>query len=438
MGDAAVGNLAPPKRYVVPKPSGDPDAARHLAAAYDGCAEALVAQVRQVAAVLTGLGSAWQGAGARAARTPEQVLTEDVARIAHALRRSADDLRHYAHQLDRAHEHHGWSIGRLVTLGAVVTVGVAAVVVTVGAAAPAEAAAAAAAVETAEAATTAAGAAGTTAATSLSSWQALLAGVRPLAPFVVPHLVSAGASVGLDGISQLLGTHRLDMRSLELAAAVGFAGSATGGAVEGALSGTRPIVRRLAEGGTWTVNGTAGGYADTGEVDPLDSLSFGLTGLVARDVRFGVDETRLMWKLRVPQLPLGFDGGREWRRFVTTMYDGLDKAGYRDAVVAFRGSSITGCNFKYGHAFDALYRSDWDLAVIHEGGMTRARGVGVAMWNAGRRTPPLGADQLARLGLSDVAFTLEGLAGRDVQWMLYKNLDAVQRRAEPFLIVPRP
>ena len=295
MGDGGSGQLAPPRRYVVTKPSGDPDAVRRLAAAYDDVAAAVVAQVRRAAAVLDQLGPAWHGQGARSARSPEEVLREDAARIAHALRRSAEDLRHYAHQLERAHEHHRWSLGRLVTLGAVVTVGVAAVVVTVGAAAPAEAAAAAGAVETAEAASAGAAVAGTTTATSLASWEAMLAGIRPLAPFLVPHLVphlvSAAASVGIESVSELVGGHGLDPHSLEVAAAVGFAGSATGRAVEGALARSRPIVRRLAEGGTWTVNGTAGRYADDGDVDPLDSLSFGLTGLVARDVRRGVDAT---------------------------------------------------------------------------------------------------------------------------------------------------
>src|SRR3954452_25488479 len=207
MGDATPADLAPPQRYVVPKPSGDADAARQLASAYDTCADALVAQVRIASGVLQRLGAAWRGASAHAAQEPERVLTEDALRVAHALRQSASDLRHYAHKLERAHEHHGWSIGRLVTLGTLVTVGVAAVVVTVGAAAPAEAAAAAAAVETAEAASAAAGVAGTTASSSLASWQALLLGVRPLAPFVVPHLVSAGASVSLETLSELISGH---------------------------------------------------------------------------------------------------------------------------------------------------------------------------------------------------------------------------------------
>ena len=273
------------QRYVVRKPSGDPDAARRLAAAYDACADALLADLRQVVGVLSGLGEQWSGAGARAARAPEQVLSDDGAHVARALRRTAEELRRYAHRLARAHEHHGWSIGKLVTMGALVTVGAAAIVVTVGAAAPVEAAAAATAVEGAEAATAAATAAGAEAGSSLGALQAALAAVRPLAPFVVPHLVSAASSVGVDTVSELLGGGRLDLHSLEVSAAVGFAGSSTGATTERALAAHSGGVRRLAEGGLWAANGTAGAYADEGHVDPLDSLSVGLTGVVARDFR---------------------------------------------------------------------------------------------------------------------------------------------------------
>ena len=273
------------RRYVVRKPSGDPDAARRLAAAYDACADALVADLRLAVGVLRGLGEDWSGSGARAARTPEQVLSDDGAQVARALRRSADEIRNYAHKLARAHEHHGWSIGKLVTMGAMVTIGAAAIVVTVGGAAPVEAAAAAAAVEGAEAATAAATTAGAEAGSSLGALHTMLAAVRPLAPFVVPHLVSAASSVGVDAASQLLDSGRLDLHSLEVAAAVGFAGSSMGATTERALAAHSGSVRRLAEGGLWAANGTAGAYADEGHVDPLDSLSFGLTGVVARDFR---------------------------------------------------------------------------------------------------------------------------------------------------------
>lgn len=282
-----------PRQYVVRKPSGEPDAARRLSEAYEELARSVDAQSRIALHVLDLL--AWRGLGAKALDAPEEVLQEAVTRISRALHRSANDLRVYAHKLERAHEHHGWSIGKLIAVGAMVTVGAAAIVVTVGAAAPAEAAAATAAVEGAvegaEAAATAAQAAGSAAAADLSAWQALLGAVKPLAPFVVPHLISAGASVGFDAASELLTDQRLDAHSLEVAAVVGFTGSAATSAVETKLAKAPDAVRRLVEGGTWAGGGTVGEYADDGQVDAADSAAFGLTGLVARDVRRLVDKT---------------------------------------------------------------------------------------------------------------------------------------------------
>ncbi|HET6911050.1 MAG TPA: hypothetical protein VFH54_17105 [Mycobacteriales bacterium] len=278
-----------PRQYVVRKPSGDPDAARRLAEAYDALADSVTAQARIVLRVLDQL--AWHGLGARAVAPPEQVLQAAATHVSRALHESADNLRHYAHKLQRAHEHHGWSIGKLVAVGALVTVGAAAIVVTVGAAAPAEAAAATAAIEGAEAATAAAETAGSTAAAELSAWQALLGAVKPLAPFVVPHLISAGASVGFDAVSELLTDQKLDAHSLEVAAVVGFTGSAATGAVETKIAKAPDVVRRLVEGGTWAGGGTVGEYADEGQVDPADSAAFGLTGFVARDVRRLVDKS---------------------------------------------------------------------------------------------------------------------------------------------------
>ena len=292
-----MGDLAPPQHYVVRKPSGDAHAARRLSAAYADLARAVVDETRACAAVLDLLTPVWRGAGARAAESPAHVIAQDGIRVAHALETSANDLRHYAHRLEKAHEHHGWSLGKLVALGAMVTVGAAVVAVTVGAAAPAEAAAAAAAVEGAEAAADAAAAASSGAAGALVSGRSALAAARALLPFVVPHLVSAGGAVAVDAVSQLLSGHALDVHSLEVSAAVGFAGSTTGGAIERQLAGRASLVRRAAEAGAWAANGTVGAYADDGDVDPLDSLSVGITGFVARDIRRGVDWSTDVWKL---------------------------------------------------------------------------------------------------------------------------------------------
>ena len=278
-----------PRQYVVRRPCGDPEAARRLAGAYDDLAEALETQTRVVSSVLREVGSRWWGAGSAASERPERVLTQDATRVATALRRSADDLRVYAHTLAKAHEHHGWSIGRLLAMGALVTVGTAAVVVTVGAAAPAEAAAATLAVEGAEAAAAGAGAASEATATALSATDGVLATVRALSPFVVPHLVSAAASAGFDAVSELVAGHALDPHSLEVAAAVGFAGSGAGGVVESRLASTATFWRRLGVAGPWVGAGSAGDLADRGSVDPVDAAAYGITGAVARDVRAAAD-----------------------------------------------------------------------------------------------------------------------------------------------------
>jgi hypothetical protein len=189
--------------------------------------------------------------------------------------------------------------------------------------------------------------------------------------------------------------------------------------------------------GTWSASGAAASYADAGSVSPVDVLSLGLTGLVARDVRYGVDEARLMWKLRVPQLPLGFDSNRDWRRFVTTLYDGFQATGRGDAVVAFRGSSITGVSWRHGHPFDSLYRSDWDLAVVHPGLLRRAAELGVPLRGGGRRSAVVHLETLRRLGLGDLAQQLNELADRPVSWMFYGDVQAVVDRGA-HLVVPKP
>ena len=287
---------APAQVYVVRRPSGDPQAARRLAQAYDDLADTVAAQTATAAHVLTALAPAWHGAGATAATVPATTVHDDGARVARALQEAAKELRRYAHRLQHAHDHHGWSLGRLVAMGALVAVGAAAVVVTVAAAAPAEAAAVAAVVEGADAAGVAAGEAGADAAGGLLSASRLLATLRPLAPFLVPHLLSSAASVGFDAASQLLTAHRVDLRSLEVSAAVGFTGSGTGVLVESRLADDATVLRRVGEAGTWAAAGTAGEYADEGHLDAADSTAFALTGLVARDVRRGTDELREWWQ----------------------------------------------------------------------------------------------------------------------------------------------
>jgi hypothetical protein len=226
--------------------------------------------------------------------------------------------------------------------------------------------------------------------------------------------------------------------SLAVSAAVGFGGSSSGALAELRLLRAPGYVRRLGEAASWSANGAVAEYADSGRVDPLDVAGSGLTGVIGRDVRTGVDESWRWWRLRVPQRPLGFDGYRHWRDFVTTLYDGLDRIGYRDAVVVFRGSSVTGVNSRHGWLFDSQRRSDWDLALVHHGAMLRASRFEVPLRGRASRTAALWDRELTPMALGDLTKDLDDIAGRKVSWMVYRDLDAVARRGAGFLVVPRP
>ncbi len=115
--------------------------------------------------------------------------TRQVARVLHE---AAEKFEDYPHVLDKAHEQHHWSLGKILTAAAVVVV-----VVTIGAAAPAAAAADAAIVSAEVAATTAT--VGTASAAAVEAAEAVTVAVRALhalravATFLKPPIaVTAG------------------------------------------------------------------------------------------------------------------------------------------------------------------------------------------------------------------------------------------------------
>jgi uncharacterized protein YukE len=428
--------LLPPRRWEIRKPSGDPHAARRLATSYEQLADALDAEVRRATGILVELTSVWRGAGQRAADGPEDQLINDARAIGHALRESATDLRAYAHRLQQAHDDHHWSLGRLVAAGAMVVVGTAAVVVTVGAAAPAEAALAAVAVEGAEAAAVTAAGAGGTVAAGLMSWEGALAAVRPLLPFVVPHLVSAGGAAGLDVASRLVEGKPFDLTSTLVSADMGFMGCGLNGMTAARLAEAPTLLRRVADIGAFSSTVAAGDYAGSGRVDPLDLAAAAATGTVAPEIRAGVDHVRLMWRLRVPQLPVGFASGKQWRTFVVTMYAGLDQAGNRRTVALFQGSSVTGVSHTTGVAFDVGRTSDYDVALVDPALLRRAQQLRVPLRWSGTRTAELWPRSVRMLGLAELRKELSALAGRPVNFMVFADLDTARSRA--FVEVPRP
>lgn len=288
--------LVAPRRYVVPKVDGDPAAAYRLAEAYRDLADAVVAAQELTTRVIADLAPVWRGVGHRAIERPVEEFARNATGTARRLREIADALEAYGHHLAKAHHHHGFSLHKLLVVGAVVAVSAAAIVVTVGAAGVVEAAAASAAVGGAVEAAGAATAADVATANGIGAAVDGLAFVRPLLAFVVPNLLQVEWASGSLAVWDELAVGRLKWKGIAETGGVAFvAGAAAGRASElldsatwsAALPGrVQAAAPHLVEGGVW-----AGGAAADDEVlehrlDPVDiseTFVIGGAGTLARD-----------------------------------------------------------------------------------------------------------------------------------------------------------
>jgi hypothetical protein len=160
-------------------PSGGPEAAREVAATCDR----LAALLRSTAVTLGGVR---QLCATNTGRSGEAIghtlgeLQREHDDGAHNFGESARTMRKLADELAASHRRHHFSLGRLVTLGATVVVGAAAVYVTVGVAGPAVAAAVGAEVAVVEEAAAAATAASESAAAECSLLARAFTAIRGL------------------------------------------------------------------------------------------------------------------------------------------------------------------------------------------------------------------------------------------------------------------
>jgi uncharacterized protein YukE len=276
-------------RYVVPVIHGDAAAVHRLAEAYRELATAVDAARRRTSLVVADLSRAWHGSARHAIDRPAETFARDAAALVRALRDAADELDRYAAALARAREHHGFSLHKLLAVGAVVVVSVAAVVVTLGAASVVEAAAATAAVGVATDAATAAGAADVAAADGIGEAFFGLSAMRPLLAFVVPHLVQVEWAAGAMATWDELTIGRLRWRGIAVTGATAFVASA--GAAEateaatgsdwmaGAPAALRSAAPHLIQGTTWSAAAAADDELLEHRFDPVDvAESFALAG----------------------------------------------------------------------------------------------------------------------------------------------------------------
>src|SRR5581483_8091601 len=213
-------------RYVVPKVSGDAGAAFHLAVAYQDLADDVQAAHDRVAAVIRDLSGSWRGLAQQSVEAPVETFLRNSATLVRALNEAADIFDTYGKHLAKAHEHHGFSLHKLLTVGAITAVSAAAIVVTVGAAGAVEAGAAAAAVGGASDAAAAATGADLIAAGALDSALGALAAMRPLLSFVLPQLLQVEWVTASMAAYEEITTGRIEWRGVGESGAVAFIASA--------------------------------------------------------------------------------------------------------------------------------------------------------------------------------------------------------------------
>jgi hypothetical protein len=121
-------------------------------------------------------------------------------------------------------------------------------------------------------------------------------------------------------------------------------------------------------------------------------------------------------------LPAGFAGKAEFNAFVGTLHEGLAAAGHGGTRAAFQGSSVTGVGFRSGLPFGS--HSDYDIALGGAAIFARARELGIPLRGGRTRTGPLeDAQHLEALGLTGLRTKLTDMAGREVNFMIYSNID---------------
>ncbi|WP_397458672.1 hypothetical protein AB3464_00500 [Pseudomonas asplenii] len=132
----------------------------------------------------------------------------------------------------------------------------------------------------------------------------------------------------------------------------------------------------------------------------------------------------------------GFANTSAFCRFGVSVREGLSSAGYDNVEPILQGSAVTGKNFRTGQAFDVRRISDFDVALAGPTILEKAESLGIGLRSGGRRTGPLAARDLKRLGLNGLADRLSRQAGREVNFMIFGSVALATSRA-PSVILPK-
>lgn len=127
-------------------------------------------------------------------------------------------------------------------------------------------------------------------------------------------------------------------------------------------------------------------------------------------------------------LPRGFRSSVEFNHFRAKLKTELRIAGHQDTVAVLQGSAVTGRNYRNGQPFDVGRKSDFDIAICSPDLMKRAIDLGIPTRSSESRTKALSETQRHMLGLDQVSTRLSSMAGRNVNFMIYRSVaDAVRR-----------
>jgi RHS repeat-associated protein len=127
-------------------------------------------------------------------------------------------------------------------------------------------------------------------------------------------------------------------------------------------------------------------------------------------------------------VPHGFSTADDFANFSGRLHGGLSDAGYGNTRAAFQGSSVTGHSYRTGVPFDVGRVSDFDIALTGDDVFSAAQSVKIGLRSGGVRTGPLRAGDLEALGLTGLRADLSSLAGRSVNFMIFRSpADVVMR-----------
>lgn len=169
----------------------------------------------------------------------------------------------------------------------------------------------------------------------------------------------------------------------------------------------------------------SGVYVSRDPVGLLGGLS--LFGYVADPVLDWDPDGLTAWRRG---FPYGFQSLGQFNQFASATRAALTRAGYGDVNPLMQGSAVTGVSHDTRLPFDVGRRSDFDVALSGESLFRRAEELGLTK---GNRTGPLDPDSLRYLGLSDAAERLSRLAGREVNFMIFQDVEAARAKASSFL-----